>query len=239
MSEILPSPLHCYEIFDEKLLIYYTSGFLCIFGVITTGVALHAQKMPGPQVSIAQASIILGIVTCMFSLLGTVSIRTRQVWLTIINSIILACIFGVNVVYGLIGLTTTAEISIKAFLGNIFSMKDKNTFNTDVKIVQDYYRCCGYDGPFGEDVVIYKETYISKGKDPVGIMNASHLIDECCKEIQTVCTILDSYPTSCLEAILRTHKDWSKILGIILLLTAFNIIIVLFMYVQQIKATFF
>ncbi|XP_030750254.1 uncharacterized protein LOC115878037 [Sitophilus oryzae] len=227
--------MNCVNIFSPRYLVYNTSVVLFVFGVILIGMGVHCQMMPEKPVPIAQGAIVLGFIACLTAVVGALASKLGQVWLIILNGIIIMCLFGAAVALGVIGLTTTSEYSIKSFLRTFYATKDKSKFEPYVHKFHNYYECCGYDGPFGKDVLREDEVFLEKGNKKLEAQKVTVIIPECCKEAVPVCTILDAYAHSCFNKMTNKQRDWSKILGVILIFTAFNIGIVLYTYVHRIS----
>ncbi|XP_066248179.1 uncharacterized protein [Euwallacea similis] len=196
---------------DLKLLLYAINGILFILAILLVVIGVKWSKIPGPPINNDPASIVLGTFIVFTIILGLIAFRLKQTWLNIIHLVLLICVLGGLLVTSIMAIVVDPKMKITSFLTKAYLMRPKDRIDHRIIDFQSYFQCCGY-GLNSSDVLLQDLIYLSQGDRPQNPENATYLIPECCPLQPIVCTKLAAFKDSCLDKILREHKEWTNII---------------------------
>lgn len=133
---------------DTKLLLYIVNSKLVSVAVILVFLGAYCSKIPGPLIAGLAPSVITGLFVCLLAACGIRALRLNQLALMMIYLVALVCIFGAQVIFGVISLAIESQLVVESFLKNSYIVKSKDP-DSNVINFQGFFECCGFDGPDG------------------------------------------------------------------------------------------
>ncbi|KAL1498232.1 hypothetical protein ABEB36_009065 [Hypothenemus hampei] len=205
---------------DLKLLLYVINGVLLFFAIVLVSAGIYGSRIPGPAINGSSYSILIGSFAFMITIVGMIALRLHQVWLSIIYIVLLISMLFADLVFGIKTISMDERLEIKSFLKTSYLTSTKNGIDRNIRDFQDFFKCCGYNGPHSADVIVKSPIYLSKGNENQKPENATYLINECCPKSVVLCMILDAYSDNCVDKIMEKHGDFRTIVGTFLIISS-------------------